>query len=62
MFSIENESEIIALQNGINGQPATATICNDWGTCIEKVLAWLLRLVTVDNYVFKSQPLQIAKR
>jgi hypothetical protein len=32
------------------------------GDVLVKVLSSLLRLVTVDRYVFKSQPLQIAKR
>lgn len=40
---------------------ATA-ICNGWVKCKYKVLSSLLRLVTVDKYVFKNQPLQIAKR
>jgi len=31
-------------------------------TCKYKVLSSLLRLVTVENDGFKSQPLQIAKR
>ena len=43
-------------------QPATKAICNGWVTCKLNVLSSLLRLVTVDKYVFKSQPLQIAKR
>jgi hypothetical protein len=40
----------------------TKAICNGWVKCKYKVLSSLLRLVTVDRYVFKSQPLQIAKR
>jgi hypothetical protein len=40
----------------------TKAICNGWGKCKYKVLSSLLRLVTVDRYVFKNQPLQIAKR
>jgi hypothetical protein len=44
------------------GQPTTAAICNGWVTCKYKALSSLLRLVTVDKYVFKTQPLQIAKR
>jgi hypothetical protein len=43
-------------------QLATKAICNGWVMCKYKVLSSLLRLVTVDRYVFKSQPLQIAKR
>src|SRR5690606_25865603 len=45
-----------------NGQRPTAAICNGWMKCKYRVLSSLLRLVTVDNTVFKSQPLQIAKR
>ena len=40
----------------------TAAICNGWGKCKYKILSSLLRLVTVDNNGFNSQPLQIAKR
>lgn len=39
----------------------TAAICNGWVTCKLKVVSSLLRLVTVDKCVFKSQQLQIAK-
>jgi hypothetical protein len=39
----------------------TKAICKDWVKYKYKVLSSLLRLVTVDKYVFKSQPLQIAK-
>src|SRR5690606_9235763 len=45
-----------------NGQRPTAAICNGWMKCKYRVLSSLLRLVTVDNNAFKSQPLQIAKR
>lgn len=43
-------------------QLPTKAICNGWVKCKYKVLSSLLRLVTVDKYLFKSQPLQIAKR
>lgn len=41
---------------------ATKAICNDWVKSKYKVLSSLLRLVTVDKYVFKSRLLQIARR
>lgn len=43
-------------------QQLTKAICNSWVKYKYIVLSSLLRLVTVDKYVFESQPLQIAKR
>ena len=51
-FNTPNKSD------GIDLRLATKAICNGWVKYEYKVLSSLLRLVTVDRYVFRSQPLQ----